>query len=133
VAGRNWLAIGALLGFLGVALGAFGAHGLEGQFKSWDLSAADQAKRLQNWEVAVRYQMYHALALLVVGLVAARQPSRWLDVAGVLFGLGVLVFSGCLYAYALTGVRGLGLIVPLGGTAFLIGWLALAWGAWKTP
>jgi uncharacterized membrane protein YgdD (TMEM256/DUF423 family) len=126
MAGKNWLVLGAVLGFGGVALGAFGAHGLEGLFKSWELPAADQAKRLQNWDVAVRYQMYHVAAILVVGCLASRCQTRWLDAAGALFGLGVLVFSGCLYAYALSGLRILGLIVPLGGTAFLVGWLALA-------
>jgi uncharacterized membrane protein YgdD (TMEM256/DUF423 family) len=125
-AARYWLMIGAVLGFLGVALGAFGAHGLERVFQSWDLNPAEFAKRMQNWEVAVRYQMYHALALLAVGLLAERKKSRWLTWAGVAFCLGVLVFSGCLYAYALTGVRVLGMIVPIGGVSLLAGWLALA-------
>lgn len=123
---RYWLTIGAVLGFLGVALGAFGAHGLERVFQSWDLTPTDVGKRLQNWEVAVRYQMYHALALLAVGLLAERHPSRWLTWAGAAFCLGVLVFSGCLYAYALTGMRVLGMIVPIGGVLLLAGWLGLA-------
>ena len=130
-AARYWLMIGAVLGFLGVALGAFGAHGLERVFHSWDLSPAEYAKRMQNWEVAVRYQMYHALALLAVGLLAERKKSRWLTWAGGTFCLGVLVFSGCLYAYALTGVRVLGMIVPIGGVSLLAGWLALAVAAKK--
>ena len=130
-AARYWLMIGAGLGFLGVSLGAFGAHGLERVFQSGNLLPEEFAKRLQNWEVAVRYQMYHALALLAVGLLAERTTSRWLTWAGVMFCLGVLVFSGCLYAYALTGLRVLGMIVPVGGVSLLAGWLALAVAAKK--
>lgn len=123
--GRTWLVLGTLLGLGGVALGAFGAHGLAEAVKQWGLSEAAQQQRLHNWEVAVRYEMYHALALLVVGVLAGRQPSRWLAVAGSAFLAGVLVFSGCLYIYVCSGAKIWALIVPLGGVALLGGWLAL--------
>ena len=80
---------------------------------------------MATWEVAVRYQMYHALALLVVGVWASFQPSRALVIAGLAFVLGVVIFSGCLYALVLTGVKVLGAIVPIGGLLLIIGWLAL--------
>ena len=113
-----WLRIGAISGGLAVAAGAFGAHGLENVLEP----------RMQDvFETAVRYQMYHALGLLavgVIGLVAGR--SRGLDVAGWGFVLGSCLFSGSLYALALTRIRILGAITPFGGLAFLIGWTALA-------
>ena len=122
--GKWWLATGAVLGLLSVGLGAFGAHGLQQQVKQWGLDEAAQAKRLADWEVASRYQMYHALALLAVGALAGPQGNRRWNIAGGAFCVGVLLFSGCLYAYVLTGIRIWALVVPVGGTAFLIGWLA---------
>jgi uncharacterized membrane protein YgdD (TMEM256/DUF423 family) len=108
---------GALFGFLAVALGAFGAHGLEGR-----LSPAD----LATFETAVRYQMYHALALILVGATAATLPGFRVRAAGWAFASGILVFSGSLYLLVLTGHRWLGAVTPLGGVAFLVGWAALA-------
>ncbi|WP_028079914.1 DUF423 domain-containing protein [Solimonas soli] len=113
---RLWLSIGALYGFLGVAFGAFGAHALRARL-SPDLLAV--------WKTAVEYQFYHAGALLLIGLWLRAQQSPALQVAGVCFALGVLLFSGSLYALALSGVRGLGAVTPLGGLLFLVGWLAL--------
>jgi len=117
---KLWMTIGALYGFLGVALGAFGAHGLRARLS---------ADALAIWKTAVDYQFYHALALLLVGLWAMQQPARALNVAGTCFALGVVLFSGSLYALALSGVRVLGAITPLGGLLFLCGWLSLAWRA----
>src|SRR5262245_47084251 len=114
-----WLFIAALLGGLAVACGAFGAHGLRARF------AADDPM-LTNWETAARYQMYHALALLAVGLLATRSPSRLLNFAGVGMTLGTLIFSGCLYALVLTGERRLGAVVPIGGVLLIFGWALLA-------
>jgi uncharacterized membrane protein YgdD (TMEM256/DUF423 family) len=120
---RLWLTIGALYGFLGVAFGAFGAHALRARLS---------ADALAIWKTAVEYQFYHALALLLVGLWIAQQPMRALNVAGICFALGTLLFSGSLYVLALSGVRVLGAITPFGGLLFLLGWLSLAWAAFST-
>jgi uncharacterized membrane protein YgdD (TMEM256/DUF423 family) len=121
-----WLLAGAILGGLAVAAGAFGAHGLKSMFQAdGALSAADQ-QQLANWETAARYQMHHALALLAVGLLSRRHPSRWLWLAGLAFVLGTALFSGCLYVLVLSGHTWLGAVVPVGGLLFLAGWAALA-------
>lgn len=118
MSGTNWLRIGAVLGGLAVAGGSFAAHGLEDRL---------DARGLALFETAARYQMYHALALLAVGLLAGAGKSRGaLAVAGWSFLGGVLVFSGSLYALALTGIKWLGAITPIGGVLFLVGWAALA-------
>jgi uncharacterized membrane protein YgdD (TMEM256/DUF423 family) len=117
---RLFLVIGALSGFIAVALGAFGAHALR------DRLSADM---LDVFKTGVTYQMYHALALLAVGLLLARlsiDGSPWLTAAGWLFIAGTVLFSGSLYLLALSGTTWLGAITPLGGVAFLLGWLALA-------
>ncbi len=120
------LVVGSLLGGLAVALGAFGAHWLRDAVTQWDLDSAEQLRRLEVWDVAVRYQMYHALALLIVGLLADKgKTARPLTVATWLFISGVAIFSGCLYALVLTGVKVLGAIVPIGGAALIAGWIAL--------
>lgn len=118
----GWFVAGALAGALGVVLGAFGAHGLKSRVS---------ADLLAIFETGVRYQMYHALALLAVGLVAARGTSPWITAAGWLFLLGIAVFCGSLYALTFTGARWLGAITPLGGLLFILGWLALAVAAWQ--
>ena len=115
-----WIAAGALAGLLGVAGGAFGAHALRSRLAP-DLLAI--------FEVAVRYQMYHALALVLVGLAEGKLPAGTLRLAGGCFIAGIVIFSGSLYALALSGVRWLGAITPLGGVAFLVGWAALLIGA----
>jgi uncharacterized membrane protein YgdD (TMEM256/DUF423 family) len=119
---RVFFAIGALSGFIGVALGAFGAHGLKGRLTP---------EMLAVFEVGARYQMYHALALLAVAWAATRWPGVVTTASGWLFVAGTIVFSGSLYALALTGTRWLGAITPFGGLALLAGWLCLAWAAWK--
>lgn len=121
---RIFMLAGSLLAFAGVAAGAFGAHALRGA-----LSARD----LEIFETAVRYQLIHALALLVVGLWMALRPSALLVVSGWSFVAGVAVFSGSLYALVLTQTRWLGAVTPLGGMAFLLGWLLLAWAALRAP
>jgi uncharacterized membrane protein YgdD (TMEM256/DUF423 family) len=120
--GSRWIAIGAGLGALGVALGAFGAHFL----RDWVSKGVWEARQLEIFEVGVRYQMYHALALIAVGLWAERRPSRRATAAGACFLFGCVVFSGLLYALAFTQIKILGAIVPIGGLAFIVGWLALA-------
>lgn len=128
---RRILLVAALMGSLGVILGAFGAHALESAVKDWGLAADEQARRLVTWDVAVRYQMYHALALLATGILAVHKPTKSLVVAGAAFTLGTLVFSGCLYVLVLSGVKILGAVVPLGGLGLIVGWLALAVAAWR--
>jgi uncharacterized membrane protein YgdD (TMEM256/DUF423 family) len=118
-----WLGIGAVLGALGVALGAFGAHGLKSRVP---------AELLVVFETGVRYHLVHALALLAVGLAAGRATHPgWLTAAGWLFVAGIAVFSGSLYAMTFSGARWLGAITPLGGLSFILGWIALAIAAWR--
>jgi uncharacterized membrane protein YgdD (TMEM256/DUF423 family) len=117
----SWLAISGVSGFLAVALGAFGAHGLQGRLAG----AEDAAKRLGWWQTAAQYHLVHALALAVVALVIAKLPQA--RFAGMAFVLGTLLFSGSLYALALGGPRVLGAVTPLGGLGFLAGWAVLAW------
>lgn len=119
---RTFFGLGALLAFLGVALGAFGAHGLRGT-----LSAAD----LATFETGVRYQMYHAFGLVIAAWAVARWSGGLAHVSGWLFVAGVVLFSGSLYALVLTGQRWMGAITPFGGLCFLAGWALLAWTAFK--
>ncbi len=114
---RVWIGAGAALGLLGVLAGAAGTHVLRGGI---DASALD------TFETAVRFQMYHAFALLVTGVLADRWRSRWTDAAGWLFVLGVLLFSGSLYGLALSGIGVLGAIAPVGGLSLMLAWAALA-------
>lgn len=114
---RVFFLLGSLSGLIAVAAGAFGAHGLRSRLPA-DLLAV--------FETAARYQMYHALALLAVAWAATRWPGSLTSWAGWLFAVGTVIFSGSLYALALTGLRWLGAITPLGGICFLGGWLCLA-------
>ena len=116
---KTFLMVGGLAGFLGVAFGAFGAHGLRARL-SPDLLAV--------FETGVRYQMYHALAILAVGLIVVRLDGWLYRGAGWLFAGGIVLFSGSLYALALTGVTTLGAVTPIGGLLFLLGWAFLILG-----
>ncbi len=120
--GRTLMMIGALFGAMAVLLGAFGAHGLKGIVT---------AERLAVFETAVRYQFFHALALLFVGLLAQRSVSSLFGLSGWLFVAGVLIFSGSLYALVLSSSRWLGAITPIGGLAMIAGWLVLAVAIWR--
>jgi uncharacterized membrane protein YgdD (TMEM256/DUF423 family) len=120
---RLFFLIGALSAFVGVAAGAFGAHGLRERLS---------AEMLAVFETGVRYQMYHALALLAAGWAADRWPGALTSAAGWLFVAGTVVFSGSLYLLSLTGRHWLGAVTPLGGLAFLAGWLCLAAACWKS-
>ena len=119
---RTFAVLGALLACLAVGAGAFGAHGLRGRLTP---------ELLDVVETAARYQMYHALGLLAVAWAADRWPGGATAAAGWLFVVGIVLFSGSLYLLSLTGTRWLGAITPLGGAAFLAGWLALAWAIWQ--
>lgn len=116
---RLFIVLGAVSAFVAVAAGAFGAHLLRARLAA-DLLAA--------FETGVRYQIYHALGLMAVGLVLARWPTAALVWAGWLFVVGNLIFAGSLYLLALTGARWWGAVTPVGGTCLLVGWLCFAWG-----
>ena len=120
---RVFLALGACSAFIAVAAGAFGAHALKARLTP-DMLAV--------FEVGARYQMYHALGLLACAWAVTRWPGTLPAVGGWLFVAGTVVFSGTLYALALTGVRWLGALTPLGGLAFLAGWLCLTAAALKS-
>ena len=119
--GRTFLILTAVSGFLVVALGAFGAHALAAHFNPYQLSI---------WDKAVNYQMFHTAALGLVAVLALHSPkehSRPLLLAGRFFTAGILLFSGSLYTLAITEIRKLGMVTPLGGVAFLLGWLTILW------
>ena len=120
---RKWIAIGSVLGGLAVALGAFGAHSLRDVLTP---------SALETFETGVRYQFYHAVAIILAGLVLGRDPSAKLaNAAGWLFMIGVAIFSGSLYLLTITGMRWLGAITPIGGVAFIVGWACLGLAAWR--
>ena len=122
---RLWIVIGAVSAFVSVAAGAFGAHALKARLTQ---------DMLTIFETGNRYQMYHSLGLIAVGLLAAHRPSALLNNAGWAMLVGILLFSGSLYALALSGVRALGAITPVGGVGFLVGWVLFALAAWRqTP
>jgi uncharacterized membrane protein YgdD (TMEM256/DUF423 family) len=120
-----WIALGALNAAIAIAAGAFAAHGLREKL---------DARALEVFETGARYHMYHAFALVLVGLVGMAASSgavRGSQTAGWLFQVGIVLFSGSLYALALTGTTAIGAITPIGGLAFIVGWLWLAWSAWR--
>lgn len=121
---RRMLIVAAILGFLGVALGAFGAHGLE-KFAN--------EKQITNYNTGVRYHMYHAIALLALAAVVTQLNARAAKVALWSFVVGIALFSGSLYAYGFTGLKWLGAITPIGGLALLVGWAAVGVAAVKSP
>ena len=118
-----FISLGALSGLLAVTFGAFGAHALRGRLDDYAMGV---------FEIAVQYHFYHALALVAVGLLALHHPhTALLRSSGWLFVLGLVVFSGSLYALSLSGIKWLGAITPLGGLAFIAGWACLAVAGWK--
>lgn len=117
---KTWFPLGALMAALAVMAGAFGAHALKAQLTP-DMLAV--------YETGARYHLAHALGLLVVGLTAERHPSPALDAVGWLFMTGITLFSGSLYALAITGNKTLGMITPLGGVSWIIGWIVLGFAA----
>lgn len=119
---KLFLLLGVINGFIAVALGAFGAHGLEGKLSEKALSA---------WDKAVTYQMFHTMALLVTGILLSRVESPNISAAGWFFFAGIVLFSGSLYVYAPTGIKTFAMITPVGGLAFLIGWIILGYAIIK--
>lgn len=114
---RLFIRLGAVAGFVGVALGAFGAHALRARLSADHLAA---------FETGVRYQLVHALALVVVGVLVGRRPTRLTNAAGCCFTVGIVLFSGSLYVLTLTGTTAIGIVTPVGGLFFLAGWACLA-------
>lgn len=120
---KKYIAAGAFLGGLAVALGAFGAHGLQ--------KITDDAKIIQNFQTAAQYQMYHALALIATGILFEKFGNRLLNIAAILFILGIVFFSGSLYLMTWLKIEGsnavkaVGPVTPLGGVCFIAGWLLL--------
>jgi uncharacterized membrane protein YgdD (TMEM256/DUF423 family) len=119
---RTFFVLGSLLAFLAVGLGAFGAHSLQGTFAP---GMADV------YETGVKYQFYHSLAMFAVAFALTQWPRSSAAIAGWLFLVGIILFSGSLYLLSITGTRTLGIITPFGGLAFLAGWLVLAWAAYR--
>lgn len=117
---RTTLLWACILGATGVMIGAFGAHALK--------PSLEAAGRLDTFETAVKYQFYHALALLATGLLMQQNAARMLHYAALLFVLGVLLFSGSLYVLCMTGIGVLGAVTPLGGVLFIAGWITLGVG-----
>ncbi len=115
--------IAAILGFLAVSIGAFGAHALE--------VTLTENGRLDTFETAVKYHFYHALALLLVGLLMRDHDSKYLSYAAISFVMGIVIFSGSLYTLSLTNIRILGAITPIGGVGFILGWIFIFLGFWK--
>lgn len=120
---RKAIAVGAILAMLSVVLGAFGAHALKAHL---------DANQLQTFEVGVRYQFFHSLAIIIGGLLYAHNPEKMLKTSVWMFGVGILLFSGSLYALTLSkadgavGISGLGAITPFGGLCFILGWLLIS-------
>ncbi|MFD2922852.1 DUF423 domain-containing protein [Halobacillus naozhouensis] len=119
---KLFLILGIINGFFAVALGAFGAHGLEGKVSE---------KSLGQWGKAVDYQMFHTMALLVTALLMSKIQTGMMTSAGWFFFIGILLFSGSLYIYAPTGIKMFAMITPLGGLSFLIGWILLGYAVLK--
>lgn len=137
---NSWFLLGAVLAGLSVAAGAFAAHGLDGYFVRKYGTETRQVggrevlrseKSLHDFKTGAEYQMYHSLGLLAVGLLSERRRSTATKVAGWAFLIGIVLFSGSLYALTISGMTKLGMITPFGGVAFLIGWAALAVAAKK--
>jgi len=122
---RVFIKLGSVMAFLGVLVGAFGAHALPAEITG---------KRLDAFHTGSQYQMYHALGLILIGLCIERLgDSKNVRTAGWLLFAGILFFSGSLYAYSLSGNKAFGMLAPVGGTSFMVGWLLLAAAAWKAP
>jgi uncharacterized membrane protein YgdD (TMEM256/DUF423 family) len=124
---KRMLWVGAVLGALSVTLGAFGAHYLEPMVGGKSLEPDVWLRMQQNWEVASRYLMYHALAIVACGLLAHSRPSLALNIACWFFLIGAAIFCGMIYVLVLTQIRWLGAIVPIGGVLMIFGWIALAY------
>lgn len=120
---KFFILAGVVSGFLGVSLGAFGAHALK------DFLAASQ--RADTFETAVKYMFYHGLALILTGVLQKEFPVAAINNAGWAFLIGIIIFSGSLFLLCATGIKILGAITPIGGVAMIVGWVLLFWGVYK--
>ena len=120
---REWIIIGSVFAALSVLIGAFGAHGLKSKISSEDLIV---------FEIGVRYQMYHSIGLIFLGIIGFNFPNEIIKISGYLFCSGILLFSGSLYILAITNLRWLGAVTPIGGFCFLLGWLILAFNVYRS-
>lgn len=121
---KTILILGGILGALSVAIGAFGAHGLEATLTA--------NARVDTFETAVKYQFYHTLALILLGILMLNVQSNYFSYAGVSFLIGIVIFSGSLYTLSLTNFTWLGAITPIGGLAFIMGWVFMILGVSKS-
>ena len=121
---KFFMITGSLLGAVSVMIGAFGAHALK--------SMLEQNNRLETFETAVKYQFYHSIALLFLGLLMTKSAQKLYPVAGYSFIIGILIFSGSLYILSTTGITKWGAVTPLGGLAMIVGWIAMAMGIAKS-
>jgi len=125
---RRWIAVGALLAAIGVGLGAYGAHGLRDTLGRLGYTGEDVVHRQEIWETAIRYQMFHAIAIILVGLALGQRDSRTWRFVPWVFLAGVILFSGLLKVLTFAGPQWnwLGAIVPIGGVLMIVGWVAFA-------
>ncbi|MFY9150470.1 MAG: DUF423 domain-containing protein [Prolixibacteraceae bacterium] len=119
---RKILLSGAVFMALGVLLGAFGAHALKTRLSP---------EMLLVYKTGVEYQFYHALGLLLIGLIGSQIESKWINRSAILIGIGIILFSGSLYVLSLSEIKMIGAITPVGGVSFVAGWISLAVGIWK--
>ena len=126
---RAWIALGAVLAGLAVTAGAFGAHAMQDESVRASLKLDDRDDEI--FEKAVRYQMYHAIGMIVAASLLERGASRALTAACWSFAAGIVFFCGSLYAIVLADVRAFGAVAPIGGTAMILAWAFTAWGAWS--
>jgi uncharacterized membrane protein YgdD (TMEM256/DUF423 family) len=128
---QRWIAVGSALGAIGVALGAYGAHGLHHLLAEHGFTGDDLTRRLNNFETAIHYQMLHAIALVITGLALEQRPTNAWRLAAWAFLIGIVLFSGLLKVLTIAGPtwNWLGAVVPIGGVSMIVGWVALAVGA----
>ncbi|MCS7075301.1 MAG: DUF423 domain-containing protein [Bacteroidia bacterium] len=125
---KIWLIIGAISGFLSVAMGAFGAHGLKNLLvKNALIAQLDKNYYIDIFNTGVKYQMFHTIAIVVVAYLTEQYAGKGYHWAGICFLAGILIFSGSLYVLCITGVRSIGAITPIGGICFLLGWIVIAY------
>jgi uncharacterized membrane protein YgdD (TMEM256/DUF423 family) len=131
--GKKLIVWGAVLTAIAIVMGAFGAHGLRGWVEQNVGEPLDQAKRIENWETASKYFLYHSVGVILIGLAGERLSPGLAKLAAGLMLIGVLLFSGCLYAWVFTNSKSLVMIVPVGGLAFIAGWILFAISAHAGP
>lgn len=123
--GKQIIQSAAIFGAIAVGIGAFGAHGLK--------AVLEETGRIETFETAVKYHFYHSLGLFLIGILALVKPEwKWLSFSSICMMIGILIFSGSLYILSLTGITWLGAITPLGGVAFILGWLGIFRAATKS-